>query len=139
MWGMEQISAALAQKRLNLGRHTNNKGRHRGLPLHFFYPEEKVQAHSGITFLMDPKNMSGGGAFACLFAGIQRRRHEVLCPWMEFFVHRAQVLQIQVCVYLCGGYAGVSQKHLYYAQVSPAFQQMGRKGVAQGVRGDLGL
>ena len=36
MWGMKQIPAALAQKRLNLGRHTNNKGRHRGLPLHFF-------------------------------------------------------------------------------------------------------
>jgi|GEM_PF-2590273 len=39
MWGMKQISAALAQKRLNLNRHSNKgrhrsiRGRHRGLSL----------------------------------------------------------------------------------------------------------
>jgi hypothetical protein len=30
MWGMEQMPAALAPKRLNLGRHTNNKGQAQG-------------------------------------------------------------------------------------------------------------
>jgi len=39
MWGMKQMPAALAQKRLNLNRHSNKgrhrsiRGRHRGLPL----------------------------------------------------------------------------------------------------------
>ena len=65
MWGMKQMPAALAQKRLNLNRHSNKgrhrsiRGRHRGLPL-----QQKKDRHiSEQLFLINSLWGGSGEAF----------------------------------------------------------------------------
>jgi hypothetical protein len=55
---------------------------------------------------------------------------------MELLVDRAEVLAVDVGVELCGGQIGVSEHLLDRPEIGPALEEMGGKGVAEGVRGD---
>jgi hypothetical protein len=55
---------------------------------------------------------------------------------VELAMHRLQVFPVNVRVYLGGCYRTVSEHLLHSPQIGPAFEQVSREGVSQGVRAD---
>ena len=52
-------------------------------------------------------------------------------------MNRLETAAVNMGVYLCGGNIGMTQHHLDGAEIGAMFQEVGGKGVAQGVRADL--
>ena len=56
---------------------------------------------------------------------------------MALLVHLQQLFEIQVRVFLCRGQTFMAEEFLYGTQVRSAAEQVGGKGMSQGMRADI--
>ena len=89
---------------------------------------EAMASKSALRWVVITSRVRGGGGWLAVIAVIA-----VLMAGMGLLVHLLEARGVQVGVNLGGGQVGMAQKHLQDPQIGPPGQQVGGKGMPQGM------